>query len=257
MQWLTIYKKECLESARNFKWIWVPLVFILFCIIDPLSTYYLPQIIESTGGLPEGATIDIPTPPAPDVFMMSVSQLNMLGILVVALITMGTIAGERKSGVAELILVKPVSHSVYITAKWTAHLTLVISSTFAGLMASLYYVQILFDALAFTHVLGAFLFYSIYIALVLAISLFMNSWTKSPGLVLFLTISTIIVMNLITSVFSHIFEWSPAMITSYLPELIRSGNIDQNLWMASLLSLFFTASLLTMAGFVLKRKELA
>ncbi|SDP38763.1 ABC transporter permease [Halobacillus sp. SY10] len=256
MQWLTIYKKECLESARNYKWVWVPLVFILFCIMDPLTTYYLPQILESTGGLPDGATFDIPTPPAANVFMMSISQINTLGVLVIALITMGTIAGERKSGVAELILVKPVSYTAYVTAKWAAHVTLVLLSIFVGLIASWYYVQLLFGDVSFIHALSTAGFYGLYIIFVISISLFMNTWTKTPGLVLFLTISIIMILNLVTSVFSHLLEWSPTNITSYLPSLLRTGEVGQDLWLASLFTIVTIVLLLFGAIQTLKRKEI-
>jgi ABC-2 type transport system permease protein len=257
MQWMTIYRKECLESMRNFKWIWVPLVFILFCIIDPLSTYYLPQILESTGGLPEGATFNIPTPPPSEVFMMSVSQINMLGLLVVSLITMGTIAGERKSGVAELILVKPVSYMAYVSAKWAAHVTLVLLSVSVGFLASWYYTQLLFGDLLFSHVLMAFFFYGLYMVFVISISIFMNTWTKVPGIVLFLTICTLILINLLTSIFSHFLEWSPAMITSYLPLVLMNGEFSKDLWLASLLTTLLTTLLLLGANTVLKRKEIS
>ncbi|MEC3883282.1 ABC transporter permease subunit [Halobacillus litoralis] len=256
MQWMTIYKKECLESARNYKWVWVPLVFILFCIMDPLTTYYLPQILESTGGLPEGAVFDIPTPPAANVFMMSISQINTLGVLVITLITMGTIAGERKSGVAELILVKPVSYTAYVTAKWAAHVTLVLLSIFVGLIASWYYVQLLFGDVSFMYALITAAFYSLYIILVISISLFMNTWTKIPGVVLFLTISIILVLNLITSIFSHLLEWSPTTITSHLPALLRSGEVGQDLWMAALITILLIISLLFGAIQTLKRREI-
>ncbi|MDY0407538.1 hypothetical protein [Paracerasibacillus soli] len=59
MQWLILLQKEMVENWRNFKWIWVPLVFILLAIMDPISTYYLPQILEAVGGLPEGAVFEI------------------------------------------------------------------------------------------------------------------------------------------------------------------------------------------------------
>ncbi|MGP4060848.1 ABC transporter permease [Halobacillus sp. H74] len=257
MQWLTIYNKELLESARNFKWIWVPLVFILLSIIDPLSTYYLPQILEATGGLPDGATIDMPTPRPSDVLMMSISQLNMLGVLVIALITMGTISGERKSGVAELVLVKPIPYHFYTTAKWAAHMTLILTSILLGLLASWYYVNLLFDPLSFSGMLTAFLFYSLWIMLIVSISLFMNALTKSPGLVLFLTISTVILMNLLTSVFSHLLEWSPAMITSYLPGILQNGEMESNLMFTSLITAVVIIALLFGATYTLKHKEIA
>ncbi|WP_226585038.1 ABC transporter permease [Halobacillus litoralis] len=256
MQWLTLYKKECLESARNFKWIWVPLVFILLCITDPLSTYYLPLILESTGGLPEGAVIEIPTPLPFEVFMMSISQLNLLGILVIALITMGTISGERKDGVAELILVKPVSYFSYITAKWTAYMTLILSSTFIGFLASWYYIELLFGDLSFTNILLTFLFFGIWLMFVVSISIFMNTSSKLPGIVLFLTLGTLIAMNLGTTIFSTYLEWSPSKIVSYLPVLLNNGYVPEDLWFSSFGAAILSALFIFGATLLLKRREM-
>lgn len=76
MQWMTLFQKELLENWRNKKWIWVPLVMILISIMDPLTTYYLPQIIDSVGGVPEGTTFELPEFAPPEVMMMSLSQLS-------------------------------------------------------------------------------------------------------------------------------------------------------------------------------------
>ncbi|MGI8314883.1 ABC transporter permease [Halobacillus mangrovi] len=257
MQWMTLFRKELLESWRNFKWIWVPLVFILLSIIDPLSTYYLPQILESTGGLPEGATIDIPTPPPNQVFLMSISQLNMLGVLVIALISMGTIAGERKSGVAELILVKPVSYFSYVTAKWTAYVLLVLVALLFGLLASWYYVNLLFGDVSFADLTSTFGLFGIWLAFLLTISIFMNALTKSPGLVLFYTMATLIILSTLSSAFSHLVEWSPAMISTYLRAMVTTGNTPNELWGTLTVTIGLMILLLVSAAFTLKRKEIA
>src|SRR5699024_4021417 len=97
-QWLTLFKKEMSEYWRNLKWIWVPLVIILLAIMDPITTYYLPQIIELSGDLPEGSTFDLPTLSPPEAIMMSLSQLSSLGALVLILMSMGSISGEQQTG---------------------------------------------------------------------------------------------------------------------------------------------------------------
>ncbi|HAQ07252.1 MAG TPA: ABC transporter permease, partial [Bacillus bacterium] len=144
-QWLTLFNKEVLEMARNYKWIWVPITFIVLGVMDPLTTYYMPQILDSVGGLPEGAVIEIPTPTAIEVFIMSMSEYQTIGILIIVLSMMGIVAGERKSGVAQLILVKPVSHISFITSKWASSLVLMLLSLFLGLLASWYYTGVLFE----------------------------------------------------------------------------------------------------------------
>ena len=141
MQWKTLFKKEMLEHWRNYKWIWVPLVIILLAIMDPITTYYLPLILESVGGLPDGAVIEMPTPLPRDVIMMSLGQLSSLGVLIIVLMMMGTISGEIKSGVSELILVKPVTYLNYITSKWASFLLIVWVALFVALLLSLIHIS--------------------------------------------------------------------------------------------------------------------
>lgn len=202
------------------------------------------MIIEATGGLPEGAVFDLPTPPPSEAFMMSISQLNTLGVLVLALITMGSISGEKKSGVAELVLVKPVSYLSYLTAKWAAASTLLILSAAIGLIASWYYVQLLFGDLPFTAVAAAIFFYSLWILFLTSISLFMNAWSRIPGLVLFFTLAALMIMSLVTSVFSKYLAWSPARLSSYLRSLLITGDVPADLWYTSLVTAAMTLLLL-------------
>ncbi|WP_173917258.1 ABC transporter permease [Halobacillus sp. Marseille-Q1614] len=257
MQWLTVFNKEMLELSRNYKWIWVPLVFILLGLMDPLTAYYMPQILDAVGGLPEGAVIDIPTPPAVDVFMMSVGQFNMIGIAVIVLIAMNTIAGERKSGVAELILVKPVRLSAYVTAKWAGYSLLAAASVFAGMLSSWYYVSILFEKIPFTHLLITAAFYSLWILFIMALTLFMNTLVKVPGVVAFLTIFILILMQIIGGIFDHVIKWTPSLTTSHLPEVLQTGEISSELWGTAITIVVLIAILLTAASFTLKHKEMA
>ncbi|WP_254901697.1 ABC transporter permease [Thalassobacillus devorans] len=257
MQFLTVFKREMLESGRNFKWIWVPLVFILLGLSDPLSTYYLPQIIESVGGLPEGASFDIPTPPPHDVLMMSLAQFSQLGVLVISLMSMGLIASERKSGVAELVLVKPVKYSTYVSAKWTATSVLVLVSLFAGLLASWYYVNLLFGDISFLHLLATWFFYGLWLLFVISISVFMNSLFKVPGLVGFMTIVLVILTSIVTTVLNHILDWSPAKLSPYIRMMLSEGNISGDLWATALITIGISIALLAAAIYTFRTKEMA
>ena len=88
---LTLFKKEMKESLRNGKWIWLPIVLIIIGISQPITNYYMPQILEAAGNLPEGAVIDFPTPTGEEVLMGTMSQYGMIGTLLFVLATMGVI----------------------------------------------------------------------------------------------------------------------------------------------------------------------
>ncbi|MFC4388850.1 ABC transporter permease [Gracilibacillus marinus] len=257
MQWITIFQKELLEDWRNYKWIWVPLVFIILCIMDPLSTYYLPQILDAVGGLPEGTLLEIPETLPEDAIMMSLAQLSMIGVTIVAAVSMGVIAGERKSGVAEMILVKPVHYFSYITAKWAAKALLILASFLIGMLASWYYVNLLFGEIDFQQFIQTVFFYFIWLLFVLTLTTFFNTLVKSPGLVLSFTLITLLCMSIFNQIFSHTFTWFPNTISRYILQMLHEGAIPSELWGATIVTLVLSLVILISSNYIFKTKEMA
>lgn len=254
-QWVTIFQKEVLEMWRSKKWIWVPIVFILITVIDPITTYYMPEILDKAGNLPPGTVIKIPTPSAPEVLAKSLSQLNLLGVLVIVLITMGIISGERKSGVSEIILVKPISYSSFITAKWAASLLLMWSSYFIAYLLSWYYVSQLFAVVAFSDFIRSFFIYGVWLTIVMTITLFFSSMFSSPGAAGALSLMTIIVLNSVSGLLNHTLKWSPALLSSYTGEFILSGGGVNEALSATLIVTSLTIVLLLIFSVLIFRKK--
>jgi|SRR5690625_3177428 len=256
IQWKTLFKKEMLENWRNYKWVWVPLVVILLAIMDPITTYYLPLIMESVGGLPDGAVIEMPTPLPRDVIMMSLGQLSSLGVLIIVLMMMGTISGEIKSGVSELILVKPVTYRNYITSKWASFLIIVWVSLFVALLTSWYYINLLFGELSFLSLLQVILFYGLWLTLVVTLTIFYNALVQTPGLVAGLTIITTIAMSIITSIFDHLLTWSPIKLSEHIQEMLIINEVSIDLIATALVTIGMIAGLLIGAIYIFRKKEI-
>jgi ABC-2 type transport system permease protein len=256
-QWMTLFQKEMLEMWRNFKWIWVPITFILLGVSEPVSSYYLPQIIKSFGGLPEGAIIDIPAPTAGAVLASGLSQYSTLGVLIIVLGTMGVIAGERKSGVAAMILVKPVSYLSYITSKWAGSLLLVWFSLFIGYLSTWYYTGQLFEWVAFGEFFQSFVLYGLWLTVILTVTVFFSSALLSPGMAGFVSLSLALVVSIISGALSHLLEWSPSQLTGYASALLTTGVLPDDTLPASLIGILLIVILLWLSVFLFKKKELA
>jgi ABC-2 type transport system permease protein len=54
---IVLIKKEFVQMVREYKVIWLPIVFIFLGLTQPIVTYYLPSILEALGG-GQGITID-------------------------------------------------------------------------------------------------------------------------------------------------------------------------------------------------------
>lgn len=256
-QWFTLLQKEILEMWRNFKWIWVPITFILLGVKEPVSDYYMPQILKAAGGLPKGAVIKIPTPSPPEILAKCLSDFSSIGVLIIVLTTMGIIAAERKSGVAAMILVKPVSYRSFITAKWAGSLLLMWLSFFIGYLATWYYTGILFKWVPVGDLFQSYFFYGLWLTVILTITVFFSSAVLTPGVAGFLSLAAVIVVNLVSSSLSHRLQWSPALLTNYANDILISGKFSAYILPASLLSAVCIILLLVISIFIFRKKELA
>ena len=230
MQWTTLFQKELIESWRNRKWIWVPLVFMLVAMMDPLTYYFLPDIIELSGDMPEGAVIEFPELTATDAVLASINSLSIYGVMIIALITMGTISNEKKNGITEIIMVKPVRHINYISAKLAASSLLIIASCFLGLALSWYYINLLFGSLSLSLFFLTALFYSLWFCYFISLSIFYNTLFHSPGVVAASTIGTYFLMGAINTVLGHKLVWFPNQINVHFQEMIVTNKVPADMW---------------------------
>lgn len=256
MQWKTLFKKEMLEHWRNYKWIWVPLVMILLAIMDPITTYYMPLIIESVGGLPDGTVIEMPSLLPNDAIMMSLGELSSLGVLIIVLMMMGTISGEIKSGVSELILVKPITYRNYITSKWASLLLIVWVSLSLALLTSWYYINLLFGHLSFSSLLLVILFYGLWLTLIVTLTIFYNTLVQTPGLVAALTMITTIIISFITNIFDHVLTWSPVKLSRYIEEMLIFNEISTDLIATCLVTIVMIVCLIIASIYIFRNKEI-
>ncbi|WP_163102713.1 ABC-2 transporter permease [Peribacillus alkalitolerans] len=252
-QLFTLVQKEWLEMVRNYRIIWVPITFILIGLTDPITTYFLPDILKSAGGLPEGAVVSIPTPAAPEVFFMSLNQYNLLGILVIVLLNMGSVSNERKSGVISMILVKPVSYVNFISSKWIASIILIIPSIILGSLSSWYYTSILFGKIPFEEFINSVLIYSVWILFVISILLFLNSFLSSSMMIGFISVVIIMIINLIGGLLSKRMAWSPGQLSSYVGEYLVSGQFSEYLIGSLALTLLLTFICFLASVFLFRR----
>lgn len=172
-QWTVLYQKEITAMVRNYKILWIPIVFILLGVMQPVSSYYMPEILDTFGGLPEGTILEMPTPTGAEVLMNVLSNYGMLGVLILVLSAMGIVSEEKQSGVAAMVMIKPVSYSSYILSKWAGLLTITFVSLLIGYVASWYYTSLLIETVAFERVFQSVVIYSIWLVFVVTLTLFL------------------------------------------------------------------------------------
>ncbi|MGI2297363.1 ABC transporter permease [Paenibacillus sp. GXUN7292] len=222
-RWTAMLQKELLEQVRSFKLVWVPLVFMVLGIMQPLSTYYMPLILEKTGNLPTGTVIDIPMPSAVEVLASTLQQYGTIGVLVIALVGMGAVSAERNSGIASLILVKPIPAWFFISSKWAANTILAWVALLLGYGAAYYYTIVLFGEVKLVLFLNSYLVYGTWLTLIVTLTILFSTLLRSGAGAAFSAIGVILVLSLSASLLPKYMKWSPGALSGYAYQTVMDS----------------------------------
>lgn len=231
MNTLMMMKKEWKELLSSYKILFVPIVFTILMMMQPITMKMLPDIIEGASGLPEGTVIEIPEPTPIEAMSAAVTKFSTLGIFVLIMITMGTIAGERSSGVAAMVFSKPISRANYYFAKVFTYFGLTIFGILIAVFSTAYYVEVLFGELDWLHVfLGTLLYIPtlllVIISTICASGVFRNSVTAGGVSLVF----NFLMLNVPQLMGDFMEKASPEGLTTAATYMIEEGSWHESVF---------------------------
>ncbi|MCR8645541.1 ABC transporter permease [Paenibacillus sp. N1-5-1-14] len=226
-QFTLFYRKEMLEMVRSYKWVWVPVAFMLLGVMQPVTSYYMPEILKHAGNMPQGTIITIPTPSSGEVLAQTINQYGTIGVLVLVLAMMGMIASEMRSGVGSMIFAKPISMTTYMSAKWASMMTLTTVSFLLGYAGAWYYTVQLFGNVDVNAAIQAGFIYLLWLLCICSIVLFVSAWLPHAAGVAFVSLIVIVLLSTASSLMSGMFPWNPSQLGVIASSLLVSGEIGQ------------------------------
>ena len=141
---LVLLRKELLEQWRTHRLPVIGLVFLVVGISSPLLAFYTPQLLEEFAAEVE---VVFPEPSARDALDQLLGNLGLVALISAILLAMGSVAREKESGTAALVLSKPVGRPAFLLAKLIAlGATMTTGVALAG-AATYLYTAILFETL--------------------------------------------------------------------------------------------------------------
>lgn len=226
-----LMRKEWRENIRNFKLYWIPIVFVIFGVLEPITNHFLPEIMKSVGNLPEGADFAWPEFRGEDIFVSLMGQYQLIGILVIILAFMGTISGERKTGTATLLYVRPMSFSQYFLSKWIVVNAIVLASVWLGFFAAWYYIGILFNSVAVGEVFAFLGTYSLWLVFAVTVVLAFSAWMSTGGTA-GLSILVLLVFQIIDGVVGAYWTVTPWKLSVYASNAFGTAADLSAYWMS-------------------------
>lgn len=122
-------RKELLEIVRSHRLTILGTVLLLFGLLSPALAKFTPEIVRLVPGGEALAAI-IPEPTIADAVAQYVKNTTQFGVILALLLAMGMVAQEKDKGTAALVLVKPLSRTAFVLAKFAA-----LAVSFAGSLA--------------------------------------------------------------------------------------------------------------------------
>ena len=248
---LVLFTKEFREAWRSLKFVWMPLLFIVLGIMDPLTNYFMEDILGAVGNMPEGFSLTLPELQPIDLLLASTSQFQSIGLVVLVATMAGAISRERQSGVATLLYVRPISFTALFLSKWAVASLLGIVSAIAGYAGSIYYTALLYGTVemgAFMKMLGT---YCLWVVFVAAVTLACSAMFKT-AVAMTLAILLLPMGLMIDSIIGSFWSVSPWKLSTYGVQFI-SGETSEHYAMTLTLTIALLIAAVLLGIFFSKR----
>ena len=179
-RFLANLQKELLYQWRTYRVVIVCAVLIAFGIISPLLTKFTPQLLSAIEGAEMFAEL-VPEMTMVDSMSQHIETITQFGFILVILLGMGAVAGEKESGTAGMVLSKPLSRSTFLNSKFTAQSILLLLAMALTTAVGYYYTVNLFGKLDFDIFLKLNALLLLWLLVLTAITLLGSTLGNSTG----------------------------------------------------------------------------
>jgi len=248
--------KEIKETLRTKRFIVLIIAFLFFAVTGPLLARYLTEFVGMfTPGddAMAAALLGLPEPTWQDSYFMYYSNMIQMGILALVLMFMGVIFDEKRRGTAALMMMKGITHTTFVLAKFAiiALVTFVVIAI--ATMVAHFYTYILFEeAAVLGDVLMGGLSFWAFALFMSAIAMFFSTISKSMAMSAVLSIVaffTLIIIDLVDRVGDVV----PYVLSRRATEM--TVGIYDDLVLTNFITVIFVIAALLAASIAILRKQ--
>lgn len=233
-QFNALLLKEWRESWRSLKMVWIPLVFVLLGVSDPIMNYFMEDILKAVGNMPEGFSMMMPELQPADLLQASTGQFQSIGLLVLIAAYIGTFSRERQNGTATLLYVRPISFTALFFSKWLVASFVAILSAIAGYAGSMYYTALLYGQVEWSKFFAMLGTYCMWLLLVMAITVAMSA-SFQTAVAATITVVLVPIGLIIDSLIGGFWKVTPWKFSNYGVKLLTDGIEMKTYWMTWIL----------------------
>ncbi|EGL15142.1 MULTISPECIES: ABC transporter permease subunit [unclassified Paenibacillus] len=253
-----LVKKEGVQMIRELKVIWLPVVFILLGMTQPIVTHYLPSILGTLGS-GKGITIDpiMAAQKGGEVLAGTLgSQFDQLGLIILAVSMMGMIQSEKANGMLAFILTRPVTVRTYLAGKIITHYLMAAFSVAMGYFVSYVYVHFLFTKVPFFQMMTALLLYLVWICFVTSFITMLSTLFNSQSMIALTAIVLLIGSRIMAGISPIVDLINPASMSKLAMELLIAGSMPSREMEHTLVTLVWITLILFVTNYWISGKKI-
>ncbi|WP_301110160.1 ABC transporter permease subunit [Sporosarcina sp.] len=233
-QWIGFFKKEWFESVKTYKLLLVLCIFGFLGVLNPFTAKITPALMENL--MPEGTILNLPDPSALDSWMQFYKNVPQLGLVVFILLFSTMMSKELEKGTLIILLTKGLRRSTVITAKFCLALSYWTLALTAAFLITYMYTAFYWDQSGLQHLLFAASCLYIFGILLLAVTLWGNTYFASSYGGILVTFIAIIVL-FAASIFPTDVAWNPLELFTVPAKLLTGEAAPSDIWIPYVLSL--------------------
>jgi ABC-2 type transport system permease protein len=153
------------------------------------------------------------------------SQFDQLGLMIIAISMMSIIQTDKANGMLTLILTRPVTVISYIGGKVVSNYLIAAFSVAIGYFASYLYVNYLFTAVTFSHMITGLLFYLVWVLFIVSFTTMISTIFHSQGIIALISIIFLIGCRIIVNLNPFIDFFNPASMSKHAMEVLITGSV--------------------------------
>ena len=244
------------EIARTWR-LWVlPTVIVFLAATGPVIVRFTREILAAALGAEEAAAIPWPDPTATDASAQWASDLTQLVVFIIVVMAAGAINAEVRSGVAAILLVKPVSRTTYVLTHALALVCFIALAGLLGAFVSWCATSLTFGIVDPAPILGATAVWVVLAAVLVAASLLASAAIDAVAGAAGVGIGVYFLLALL-SIVPQLSDYTPAGLIRVTTEVATgTQQLDATLWWPIATGLLLAVALLAAAVLVFRRREI-
>jgi ABC-2 type transport system permease protein len=218
---MSLWRLEWLRLTRTPRAIALAAVFLFIGLIEPVVTRYLRTIV---GHLSHGARISLPLPSPADGLNSYVSEITLIGLIVVVAVAAGALTFDTRPGISTFLRTRVTSMARLVLPRFALTAAAAAVAYLLGTLGAWYETAVLLGSLPVGGVLAGMICGTIYMAFAVAVTALAASLARTAIGTIGIALAIVILIPIAGSIHA-VSNWLPSALVNAPVDLVGGQHL--------------------------------